>query len=211
MATPKFDQIAAEFLKKIPDKFQTTFIPGDGEMPDGYVLTKEQIADYVNRALHKLFDDVWIELKGVKEDFVRVFPELIDTTENISLPYIIGNEEKYKNFYKPLGAIRASDGLYFRIWSEDKLTLAMSAKTIKYRATENNPAIIQNKNILMVFPTDLEDTTVKVQYIKFPNNPETGEFLSQNGSYDSPYDATRNSRLANIAFELYLQDTQQTS
>jgi hypothetical protein len=216
MPTPKFDNIAIEFLKLVPDEFETAFTPGMA-MPNGFVLTKDQVVNYVNRALHKLFNDSWLETakagtpKKQKELFIGIFPELLRLSNTITLPYVITTSELYRDIFKLFGANRNADNLYIRIWEESRLTHAIAGKYLQFKATATNPAIIQTNQIIHIFPTTLTDKVVKIQYIRFPVDPTNGNFLTQNGDSDSPYFDYWNTRIAQIAFEIYLAESQQTA
>lgn len=149
MATPKLDQIAINFLALVPDKFQSAFIPGS-LMPDGYVLTADKIMNYVNKGMMKLFNDKWVEAFKVSEGdpakqrsiFVGLFPELLKPSGIITLPYVIGSEANYRDFYRIFGAIISDENTFIRIWDEDKLTLVMSGELIQFTPTEDSPVII---------------------------------------------------------------------
>ena len=218
MPTPVFDRIAINFLNLVPDQFQSDFTPG-AAMPDGEILTKEKIADYVNKGMMKLFNDKWSEAfklsQGVpsvqRSIFASNFPELLQPSQEVSLPYIIGSEALYRDFFRLFGAVRSSDNLFIRIWDEDKLTQVMSGALIQYRATEDSPIIIPQNKILQIFPTDLDDHILRLQYIKLPVNPTSGESLSQNGDVDSPFYEMWNESIAVNAYQIWLMDSQQTT
>ena len=223
MATPKFDRIAIEFIKKIPDEFQTDFTAGSGEMPAAYVLdTADKISDYVNRALHTYFNSTWNAIRQKVTDrqeqrmeFAKIFPEMIPKTAEFELPLIIGMDDKYRDFYDVFTGYLTSTNRMIRFWENDKLALVQTSKILRYTPTEKNPVIIKTENnkliVLEIFPDSLNGESAIINYIKFPVDPSTGEYLEQDGSIDVPFNETRIPDIVNIAFELYLQDTQQTT
>lgn len=218
MPTPKIDNIAIEFLKKIPDVFQTAFTAGT-EMPDAEVLSKNEIMDYVNRALHKYFNDVWSgvaktvpSMQKQKERFIQILPELTGIMNATTLPTGI---ENYRDFYDVInGFLGNSEKTFIRVWTSDKLGVISSTKLKKYTPTEKSPVIIKVQNleqiILDISPITLYGQPATFIYIKFPIDRTNGGFLVQNGDYDSPFHETRHPDIVQIAFDLYLQDTQQT-
>lgn len=215
MATPRLDQIAVEFVKRIPDSFKSSFIPGTMAMPDANVLTASEIIEYVNRGLNKYFNIAWAQIGGDSKEkrlnFASLFPELIKRSLDITLPYLVGSENKYLDFYKVFGSTRTSDDLYIRIWESNTLNKVRSKKYFHYTPTNKNPVIIQNNKILEIYPDDLTDKIVKIQYVAAPLDPETGSFLVQNGGADSPFLTHHNSEIVNLVYELYLLDSQQTT
>lgn len=206
MATPKIDNIANEFLKRIPDTFQTSFTPGGGIMPGGYVLkTATQIMDYVNRGMLSLFNIYWEATEGNKDLFLQIFPELQEFSD--AVPLTNGNytiAANYLNFKALIGAVKSSDNSNIEVWRSTIYTLALSGK-YQFNATASKPAIIQVKNLLAVFPQS-SSFQIKFHYIKLPLDPTTGLPLSQNGGYDSPFMDDWNDKIADIAYKFYLQE-----
>lgn len=209
MATIKFDSIATNFIKLIPTTFKSTFTPGGGAMPDSYALLAAQISDYVNRAMMKLFNDEWARLGGDTKAFTKVFPELQDISGAVSLDagnYTIANP--YLNFKKLIGCTK-QDGNYIEIWPDYIYAYAKAGK-YQYVATTDNPSIIQINNLLAIFPQS-SSFSIIFQYIKLPLDKTTGNPLTQNGSNDSPFSYEWNERIAQIAYELYLQEHYDTA
>ena len=211
MATPRIDHIASEFLKRIPDEFKKSFTPGTGKMPDGYVLTAEQTEDYVNRAMLKLFNMIWNNTGGKIDLFIRILPEMVKFSDELQLTngnYTIKNP--YLNFKQIIGAVKSTDNSFIKVWFTSKYTIALSGNYAQYTATESKPAIIQVNDLLAVFPQD-SSFKIKIHYVAVPVNPNTGLQLKQNGDYDSPFKDDWNTRIADIAEELYLKDSYQTT
>jgi hypothetical protein len=212
--TPKFDRIAISFVKKIPTAFKTVFTPGI-DMPDANLFTKEIIADYINRAMMKLFNQYWQQTAGNFQAFLAVFPELVKfsgelegsegfagTVYQVAAPYF--------DFCRIVGAI-GPNNQFIKVWDETKFTLAISGQYTEYTATTSNPAIIQIHGMLFVFPQTLNDFNFKIQYIKYPIDPATGGPLVQNGNEDSPFGDQWNDIIAELAYALYLEESFETT
>jgi hypothetical protein len=223
MATPKFDNLCISFLKRIPDEFVTTFT-GSAAMPAGYILTAAQITDYVNRGLMKFFNDQW---NGVFENAVKagvsdptkiadlfagMFPELVELSAAITLSS--GNytfASPYLHIFRIIGAYNnATTAVPLRIWKESAYPFAKTAKYAQYQASASNPALIQLKNQLCVFP-QASIFGVLILYIKYPLLPTTGGYLVQNhATVDSPFAEQWEDKIAETAYGLYLKDTYET-
>jgi len=212
--TNRFDKICIGFAQKIPTAFKTTFTPGNA-MPDTYLLTKEIIADFVNAALLKLFNQTWQAVKGDTKAFIQIFPELsrlsdtvVATLTNGTLYYNV--IAPYMDFNKLIGAV-TSDNKFIKIWDETKFTIALSGIYDQYTTTSNKPAIIGLNRALYLFPQNIVAPGFKFQYIALPLDPTTGDDLIQNGSYDSPFTDQWNAQIADMAYDLYLEESQETT
>ncbi len=109
---------------------------------------------------------------------------------------------------------------YIKLWDPSKYHLAISEEYPEYIATDDNPAIIRVGNTLTIFPLDIDTgeppeapryQRIKFHYIGVPLDPTTGEFLIQNGDYDSPFFDHWNKSIADIAYLMFLQETNQTA
>lgn len=210
--TKRFDKICIAFVQKIPTSFKTTFTPGM-LMPDTYLLTKDIIADFVNAALLKLFNQFWQASAGDYQKFMGLFPELVRLSDPVSAvsgsqgwSYPIDNP--YLDFEKAIGGLGPSNK-FIKLWDESKFTIAMSGIYPEYTPTDSNPAIIGIHKEMFIFPQ--KAYTFKLQYIALPLDPTTGDSLIQNGDYDSPFTDQWNAQIADMAYDLYLEETQETT
>lgn len=219
--TPKFDRIASDFVRRIPEQFKTAFTPGSGNLPDTYSLKKEVIINYVNRALQELFNQYWTALQGNYKKFITMFPELAFRTPNkVKFNgqgyYDIANP--YLDFYRLINGMTEGTKKYVKQWDNHIYHLAITGEYAEYTATNENPALIQIANGLAVFPQDLNTALsgpslkeLRLLYVKYPVDPTNGNFLTQNGDHDSPYFDHWNKQIADIAYLMYLQETTQTA
>lgn len=224
MSTIKFDRVCENFVKRIPDSFQSAFTPGGGTMPASYILTAAQITDYVNRGLMKFFNDQWNSLyenavkSGISDPikiqdlFAGMFPELVEVTA-AALTLSSGNytfANPYLHIFKVIGAYNnATTNVPLRIWKESAYPFAKTSKYAQYQASASNPALIQIKNQVCVFP-QASTFGVFLIYLKYPLLPTTGGYLAQNGSVDSPFSEVWEDKIVQTIYELYLRDTYET-
>ena len=218
MATPRLDQLCVEFVKRLPDKLRSAFVPGSGELPDAFNIGAESIVDYVNRALQQHFNNYWQSVGGDEQKFARIFPELIKQSTAVALSsgnYVIASP--HKDFFKIIGGITVTGGKYIKPKDEVLYTVYLSQEYGSIiTPTANDPVIIQVNDMLAVFPQDLSEQ-IKFHYIRRPISPVTGNFFSQNGSgagdvdIDSPFYEHWNNAIVDIAYMKYLQETNQTT
>lgn len=206
MATVKFDRIAIAFMAKAKDTFVTSFTAGGGALPLGHVLINDgQIESYINRALSKLFSDVWAE--GKVKGIVDTFPELLETrditfngsgrytlvTPNLDMFYLVGGTADLKNA---------------QITDRTLYPVIKSGNNFHLSGDSDNPIMIYMDSIVHVFPdADFGTKDGALLIIKKPVDPTTGGLLSQNGSYDSPFDSHWDDKLSELAYQFYLTDS----
>ncbi len=208
MATLQFDLIAVDFVGRIPTTFKTSFTAGNLMGSDGtFVLTKDQVVNFVNRALQKFFNDSW-KLLGKK--IIEVFPEL--SKYSAALTLTSGNYTRitpHLDLYKILGAVGVTGNKYIRPVMDDKYTLYLSKKYDEFIPTNDAPAIIQVTDLLAVFPQTFAEN-IQFNYVRTPVDPITGEFIIQDTGEDSPYYSHWNHNIADIAYQMYLAEASET-
>jgi hypothetical protein len=212
MATPKFDQLCVEFVKRIPTEFKTAFTPGGGALPDSYVLPKENIIDYINRALNKLFNQYWMASKGNAEMFIKIFPELAKYSAELTLSS--GNYNiitPHLDFYKAISGRTTTGNKFVKQWETTKYNIALTEKYDEYIATADNPALIQINRLVAFFPQSLGAAKVYIQYVALPISPTTGNYLTQNhATEDSPFFQHWNTQIVDLAYQMYLEESYET-
>lgn len=207
MPTVKFDLIAIDFVARLPDMFVQPFTAGNN-MPDSYLLKKETIVNYINRALNKVFFDLYISASADINKFTKIVPELTKLSGDIS--FVNGEYTLGPNFYDLFKVISATvNGKYAKIKDENKYMLYLTGEYPEYVATANEPILIQVGSKLTVFPKTT--STVNLHYIGKPIDPSTGGYLTQNGNYDSPFGYHWNEVIADSAYQMYLTETLQTT
>jgi hypothetical protein len=209
-ATPRLDHYAAGLIKRIPTEFETAFTPGAGtELPNSYLLTKEAIMLFVNRAILKLFNDVWKASMGNADIFAGMLPELIKPSGLITLSsgsYKIANP--YLDFKRAVGAYTES-GKFIKIKDSTKYVFYKTGVYDELSASADKPALIHIADYIHIFPATVTEKII-VHYIQLPVNPTTGKQLSQNGEYDSPFTDQWDEEIITTAYQLYLQEAGET-
>lgn len=203
--TPNFDLISVELSRRVGHPVASANADADS-------LTAAERTSYVNKALHKLFNDMWVGVKGSAAAFANIFPELITISAAVTLTggnYTIANP--YLDFAKLIGCKLSTDK-YVKVWPPDYWSTIETGDNYQLNSSiaADKPAVIQMNNILYFYPKNSVFTPI-LQYIKLPLNPIDGSFLTQGGSYDSPFLPHWNSKIASIAEELFLKDTQETT
>lgn len=222
MATTKLDQLAIDFMKRIPDTFQTTFTAGSGVMPNGYVLNADEIVSYLNRAMLKLFNQQWqaaFALAKGKEArasqiFMSLMPELVKYTLSLVTDtafngLVVPITNPYLDLFKVVGGLTDTDK-FIRVWDESKYLFAISGEYEEYVATEADPALIYAQNLVTIFPDTFTSFSFKLQYIALPLDPTTGTYFVQNGTYDSPFSEQWNEVIIDLAYGIYLEEASET-
>lgn len=205
MATPKFDSIAIEFMKMIKGKFKTSFTPGSA-MPGADFLTADQISTYVNSALSELASSIWNQAAGNMEVFAGVMPELIvqrdiimSTQPTLSLYTIVSPNLDFLELIEAIG-----EDEYGVIGKKHLFLNIKAGKVPQYTGTASRPIFVNNSNTIYCFPAK---ATATINIVTQPVDPTTGSALIQNGNHDSPFKSIWENKLAQIAYESYLVDS----
>jgi hypothetical protein len=214
MATPRIDRIVTAFCDRIGDP--ATF--STGALQGGNVITTAAaIMSYINRAMLELFRSRWEAVRGDKQKFIEIFPELLKVrTVNFTYSsppantsYVIANPNL--DYLTIVDATYGST-YYFTVFPATEYNTIRFGRHEHRTPTESNPGIIDSQRTLYMFPTGINSagglTGVNISIIVLPLDPTTGGLLAQNGSYDSPYYDHWNDEIVRIAEELYQKDRQ---
>jgi hypothetical protein len=201
MPTVKFDTILLEFSRRIGDRLDTAFVPGAGAFPAGTILAAVDAIAYVNKALHAYHGSIWEGLRGDSQEFARFFPELITPPIAVTFTaglYTIANPNLH--YFKLFGAYKSSTTI-IRIEDETALPALFTGKYPLHPPAADKPIIVAAKDKMYIFPNS--ETSANILFVTQPLDPTTGQFLTQNGSYDSPFYDSRNHAIATMAEQLY--------
>ena len=209
--TPRLDRCIIEFSKIIADPVEYTNDPDLYDIGDGKILTLAEMTSYVNKAMLRMWNAVWTESKGIETIFLQQFPFLFaakDVSTNEVGGY--GIENPNKDFGALIDARTENGNTYIQQLGIDKYNIIKSGVNTRFSATAEHPKCFYTDGVIMFEPaSSFANTTVTINYIKLPINPETGDFLTQNGGYDSPFPDHYNSAIAEMAGQLYKVDTQE--
>ena len=181
-------------------------------MPAADFLTAEQITSYVNSALFNLFNAIWEQAAGDMEVFAKVLPEMVvqrtvTLTEqadfaiyNIATPNL--------DFVELLEA--SGDNNYGVVGKKHLFQAIKTGQVLQYTGTTAKPIFINNEDSIYCFPNKVASGDLTI--VKQPLDPTTGNLIVQNNSTaDSPYRSHWESKLAELAYQEYLTDSQMQS
>lgn len=201
-ATTKFNRIAQVFMIKIGDPITIT---GNVINAGKIIDSKEQIENYVNRALETFFYTKWTEFGGDVKKFANFFPELVIPQVNGTLGAGICSVEAFKNLFQLFG-LRV-DNKYVRIWDMSVYSIAKSGKRIQYIGSADDPGAILVGDEIQFFGAE-DSTKVDMEYIIKPIREDGTAFVSSNDAEDSPFNEFWTEQIAQIAADLYNKDAQ---
>lgn len=210
MATPRLNRIITEFMTRIGDSASYD----TGVLQDGSILTAAQAVSYVNRAMLQYIDDISKAVRNDTKLIIQLFPELVVTptaiTTNSSGQYSISSTS-IRDFWMLIDATYSNSGTltYIQRQPEHLYNTYLTGRLSNYSSTAASPNCFQLGSTLVFLPAaTFNAVSVNVSYLKLPLNPTTGDFLTQNGTYDCPLYDLHNSNIAEIAEKLYLIESQ---
>lgn len=202
----KLSAISIELSRRINDPVTV----GDA---NGTILSSDDRMAYINKAMLKMVDDVWQAVKGDKKLFLVLLPELA----------------RLRNIITQAGGIyqMATPNLDFFQLVEATITngtsivqgsiipsaysqTVLNGKIPQLLGDVNNPMIVESGGLITFAPTGsfgLKAATLTI--IKSPINGFGGSFLQitqATNLEDSPFYPERNSKIAEIAQDLYNVD-----
>ena len=205
MATPKFDLISVQTSQLIGD-------PVSAASSAGAILTANERTALVNRAMFKLFDEGWGISKGDIAEFLDLFPELLTSqavTTDANGEYTINSTVMRDLFVVVSGLLSTT---YIKTLPRHYFTIVKASKFDDFTPDSSNPVVFEISGKLSFFPSaSFNAQSVTVYYIKVPLNPTDGSFLTQGGTYDSPFSDQWDSKIAEIALDIYRSEAQEKS
>lgn len=212
MATDKFDKISIEISNRVGD-------PVAAGGTNGKWLTAVARNAYVNKALFAYFNEKWNYAQtlyekvnpniSVIQHFANILPELISSPTDITLTsgnYTIASPNFH--FFKLMSAYTGS--YFIRVLDESQYAVIKTNQSSLITPTAKNPVAIEFNNTIYFFP-ESSTFTPTILFVTQPLDPTTGGFLTQGGSYDSPFNNQHNSKIAEIAEKLIRISTQKES
>jgi hypothetical protein len=202
--TPKFDAIQVEFSRRIND-------PAATALTAGTVLSVADRNTYVNKALNLFFARQWEAVRGDKEKFIMMFPELVKiaTVALTSAVYAI-TSTLMRNYHSLVSGKAVTSGKYVRVERSSLLHVRLTGFSPTFAPDADNPSMIEQGGNIYVFPTSVSGN-LDVAYIAQPLTSTDGSFLVQDTGQDSPFYPIWNSKIAAVAEELYRIDTAQST
>lgn len=204
--TPKFNRIAIEFMQRINDPVALTGDPPAIPSAGGSVLdSKAKVESFVNRAMFKLFNDIWASIKGDSKLFLKIFPELgreVGITTHASGYYVIDTGNVMRDSFKLLEGRLSTT--YIEMVEPFLLEELLTGRNTELVPSATVPyAYESNRTIYFLPAASFNAQAVYINYIRLPLSLADGSFLTSGGTYDSPYYDHWNSKIAEIAAELF--------
>jgi hypothetical protein len=204
MATPRFNRIALSFMAHINDVTTESV----GVVQGGSIVTTTaRIESYVNRALVKLTNQLWEACGYDAEKFLQVCPELatlgslVKSTGDLTVP-----GDYFELVTASMPTLNGSSvNRYVRTPPRDKYHITKTGTNSKYVASSESPIIYEFNGTLYLFPT-ITDATIEILYIKMPVKSD-GTALTSGGAVDSPFTDQWDEAIAEIAYGIYLSES----
>ena len=219
MPTPKLNRIITEFGNRIgfPVTYTGTVLDNSDDIDaDEYVAL-------VNKAMFKLFNDMWVKVGGDQKIFIGIFPELLKEASASVLTDASGRTYLGQDFtfydiaspvldlFLPFQVNNLTDDILVKVKPTTHYNKILERSIPQLTPSATNQMAVLVGTRLFIFPGVKTQKSLLLTYIHVPLNPTDGAFLLQNGSYDSPFNDMWNSRIAAIAEELWLIDTKETT
>jgi len=198
MATPKFDRISVELSRRLND-------PVAAAATNGSTLTAAQRNEFVNMALQELFNMKWQQYGGDIAGFTKELPELIvpRTGTLSSSSYVIASPNL--DFKELVSLVIDTKSATIR---PAHLRNTISTGHITTMAgSANCPIAVHSYSAIYVFPVSTYvSQTFLMDIVRLPVDPTSGGFLTQGGSYDSPFSPEWENTIIEIAVQLFDKD-----
>jgi len=169
LATPKFDRISIELSQRINDAVASA-------ATDGTVSANARTA-YINKAMFKLINDMWLAVKGDKKLFAQIFPELV-VTRDISFStatYTIASPNL--DFYALLECLFTSANLLSVVRNSHEYLLIKSGKIEQLTPSATKPYVVEASRTIYALPTTtFASAAATISFIKQPLITTSGAF-----------------------------------
>ncbi len=212
----KLERISVEFAKRINDAFTSAGVAITTGDQDGVVLAASARMAYINKAMLKLFNDVWMSVQGDRQKFAQIFPELISArtvTTTSGSAYIIATPNL--DFFQMIEATVA--GIQASVLPSYFYQTVKSGKTPQFKGDASNPMAVEINGTIYFLPdvSAFQTKSAVITILRLPINGGTtgtgGIFLTMDASTseDSPFLNTWNTKIVDIAEQLFRQDAKE--
>ena len=200
---PKLNLISIEFSRRINDAVSA------GDAP-GQILTAVDRMAYINKAMLKMVDDVWNAVKGDKKLFIALLPELsrsraITTAAGGTYTIATPNLDYFQLIEASIN--NGTDVVQGAIIPSAYSQTVLNGQIPQLLGDANNPMVIEIGGLITFAPiASFGSKAATLTIIKLPINGFDGSFLQitqGTNLEDSPFYSSRNSKLAEIAQNLY--------
>jgi hypothetical protein len=201
------------FARKINDSLTSANVEFTAGTEDGKVLSALQRMSYINEALFTLCGTWWKMLQGDKRAYAKVFPELVRTASvsmDANSKYTLANPNlDYDNLLE--GTITDGSTIYYAEIASKEHYQALTYGALQTRATATQPKMIEMNGIIYALPAaTFLSKAATLTILTQPLNPTDGSYLTQGGTYDSPFRDKWNDEIIKICVDLFKIDQQTT-
>lgn len=203
MASPLFDSISMRLAKRISD-------PVASAATNGTILTAAARDEYINKAMMEIIRKYWELVKGDTQTFIEIFPELVKTaTFNTTAGgTLVISTSTFKNFFKIINAIKGTT-VYIKSLPKHLYTVVKTGRFDDVAPDSDNPVVFEIEGTLVFFPSaDFNVQSVTAFFLTLPLDTSGGTLYNGHATVDSPFLPIWNEEIAQIAEELFRQDTQ---
>lgn len=209
MSTVRFDAISVMVSRMTGDPVAAGGTAGE-------FFTAAERNGYVNKALNDFFAQMWRELGFDYKAMVRAFPELSKITTSVNTSsagiYDIKSSGSYQDYFKLIDAYKSSGSTHIRVMAKELYVSALLGLNSLYTPSATNLMVFELADGLHFLPASSFSTQgVILHYIQLPVDPTSGAFLTEGGSYDSPFGIQWDAVIAEIAAKMIKQDRQGSS
>lgn len=213
----KLEKISVELAKRLNDAFDANGSEITAGDVSGKVVTASTRMAYINKAMFKLFNDVWVGVKGDKRKFAEILPELIVNREvtvgaggsPTPSAYVIANPNF--DFFQLIEASIIS--IQAAVLPSSYYQSVKYGKIVQMQGDATNPVCIEVAKTIYFLPdgTAFQGKGASLTFIRMPINGVNGYFLAMDSSSteDSPFLDHWNSRIAELAEELFRIDAKE--
>ena len=219
----KLERISVSLAKRLNDAFTSAGVAITTGDQDGIVLSALQRMEFINKAMFKLFNDVWAmanekDPKNAKQIFSGIFPELVVTRSSISTTpaslYVIATPNL--DYFQLLEA--TIESLQAELMPSYLYLTVKSGRTIQARGSATIPVVVENSGTIYFLPDNAafqSKATVVLTFIRQPLDKTQGCFLSMTAgttggnTEDSPFGNQWNDKIVNFAEQLFRQDAKE--
>jgi len=206
---PKLERISIELSRRIKD-------PVNNGNADGDRISSIDRMMYINKALLKIVDDVWMSVKGDKKAFCNLFPELVVPRDITTLTSPATGTYKIVtpnlDFFQLMEATinNGSSVVSADVRPSYYYQNVLNGRIPQLKGNANSPIVVEIQGTITFAPVaSFSGKAAHLTIIRLPINGYDGSFLQmvQSGTLeDSPFNDARNSTIAARAEQFYREE-----
>lgn len=203
--SPKFDSCSVQFAKKIGDAVATAATAGN-------ILSVAERETYLNLALNEVFRKYWAGVQGDTEKFLEIFPELhksIQVTSTAGGLYVLAAATTF-DFFKMIDGYTVTSPKYIKFLKKTLRTIVITGTNSLYVPSATHFIGFEIEGTLEFYPAaSFNAQNVKINYIRKPVNPTTGNAFVNADTSDIPFNAIWSEEIAETAYQIWRTNQQE--